>query len=143
MGYEWAHSGFVELKPGTTLQDVLNLFPCDDEEPHLPLTPEGEAELAEGQIRISLRGGLLEYRAEGDRAWLDEQVTAFLTAVADELAAEGWIDYEREDYPVPYGATELARAEARLKEAEASVRCAETELATAKAEIARLGPAQA
>jgi hypothetical protein len=143
MGYEWAHNGSVQLAPGTTLQDVLNLFPCDDEEPHLPLTPEGEAELADGRVWISLKGGWLEYRADGDRSWLDEEVTTFLTAVADKVAAEGWIDYELEDHPVPYGPTELARAEARLREVDLSVRCAEGELAAAKAEIERLRAGQA
>jgi hypothetical protein len=143
MGYEWAHSGTVRLQSGATLQDVLNRYPCADEEPHLPLTPAGEAELEDGHVWLKVDGDFLEYRADGDSSHLDQGVTDFLQAVADELAAEGWIDYEIEDFEVPFGPTELARARARFESARSGLLAVQHELASAEAEVRRLEGAQA
>ena len=138
MGYEWAHRGSVRLRPGVTLQDVLNLYPCDDDEPHLPLTTTGEAKLEAGHVWLKVDSDSLEYRADGGSFHLDEAVTDFLKAVADQLAAEGWVDYEIEDFEVPFGPTELARAQARLQSARAAISAAQQELASAAAEVRRL-----
>ena len=143
MGYEWAHSGSVRLRSGATLQDVLNLYPCDDDEPHLPLTPIGEAELESGHVRLKLDSDLLEYWADGDKWDLDQTVTDFLQSVADTLAAEGWIDYEIEDFEVPFGPSELSRARARLESAQAAMLATQQELASAEAEVRRLEIPQA
>jgi hypothetical protein len=126
-----------------TLQDVLNLYPCDDDEPHLPLTTTGEAEFEAGHVWLKVDPGSLEYRADGDSFHLDEAVTDFLKAVADHLAAEGWIDYEIEDFEVPFGPTELARAQARLQSARVAISAAQQELASAEAEVRRLEHLQA
>ncbi|HEX4095166.1 MAG TPA: hypothetical protein VHX64_00490 [Caulobacteraceae bacterium] len=143
MGYEWAHSGSVKLRPGTTLQDVLNLYRCNDDQPHLPLTESGEAELEEGHVWLKVDSEFLDYRADGDSFHLDEEVTGFLGAVADELAAEGWIDYEIEDFEVPFGPTPLARAQARLQSARSATKAVQKELVFAEAEVRRLQDAQA
>lgn len=143
MGYEWAHSGSVRLKPGTTLQDVLNLFPCDSDEPHLPLHPSGVAELEDGQVWIKVEHDFLEYRADGDRRTLDEAMTDFLKSVAHGCAADGWIDYEIGDYEVPYGPTELARALARLESARFAQEAATREVSLAEEHVRRISAAQA
>ncbi len=143
MGYEWAHSGSVRLRSGATLQDVLNLYPCEDDEPHLPLTLTGEAELEDGHVWLKVDGDVLEYSADGDGSYLDEAVTNFLQAVADTLAVGGWIDYEIEDFEVPFGSTELARARAHFESARLATQSAQQELASADAEVRRLESAQA
>ena len=143
MSYDWAHRGSVQLKPGTTLQDILNLFPCEDEDPHLPLTLTGEAELEDGAVWIKVQDDFLEYRADGDSLDIDQAVTDFLRAVAEQLAAEGWIDYEIEDYEVPHGPTELARARARLESARSALKAAEGEVAIAQSEVLTLQTNQA
>jgi hypothetical protein len=138
MGYDWAHRGSVRLKPSSTLQDVLNLYPCGDAEPHLPLTPDGEIELEDGHVSIEVSGDMLVYSADGDSIALDDMVTTFLTEVAEELAAEGWIDYELEDFEVPYGPTELLRARARLQSAKGALESAQRAVASAEADVRRL-----
>lgn len=138
MSYEWAHSGTVDLKPGTTLQHVLNLFPCDgDEAPHLPLTPKGEAELAGGGVWLRVEADQLSYRTGGYGVDLDDQVIGFLEAVAAELAAKGWIDYELEDYEVAYGPSDVAKASAKVESARSAVNSAQTALAAAEDELRR------
>ncbi len=144
MSYEWAHYGSIQLKPGTALQEVLNLFPCEQNtEPQLPLHSEGEVSFANGDVWISLEGGLLEYRAGGYSWALDEQVTQFLQSLADNLAAKGWIDYEVEDHEVAFGPTELARAQARVARARSGLQMAEAALANAEEELQRMGGAEA
>ncbi len=138
MGYEWAHYGSVRLKPGTALQQVLDLFPRGDEaEPQLPLDTEGELTLADGDVWIKLEAEVLEYRADGHSGSLDDQVCGFIEALAETLAAEGWIDYEIGDYEVVHGPTELARAQAKLESARSAFESAQTALAKAEAEMRR------
>lgn len=143
MGYEWAHSGSVRLRSGAALQDVLNLYPCEADQPHLPLTPNGEAEFEDGQVWLKVDDGFLEYKAEGDSWWLDETMTEFLRSIAAALAAEGWIDYEVEDFEVPYGPTERSRTQARLESAQTATTRAQQELALVTAAVRRLEQPQA
>ena len=139
MSYEWAHYGSVQLKPNTALQQVLNLYTCDaEDEPRLPLHTTGEVSLEGGDVWIRLDGDLLEYRAEGFSGSLDDQVCDFLKALAAELAVEGWIDYEVEDYEVAYGPSELACAEARLESARRGLESARAAVVRAEEEIRKL-----
>ncbi len=136
MGYEWVHEGSVQLKAGSTLEHVLNLFPDEDgNDPRLPLRSEGEVELLGGDVWIKVESGFLEYRASGDRGVLDDQVTEFLEAVARERAVEGWIDYQVEDFQVAYGPSEFARAEAKLISARGALRSAQSAVAAAEEEL--------
>lgn len=139
MSYEWAHYGSVRVQPGTAFQEVLNLYQCEEgEEPHLPLHGEGEVSLEGGDVWIRLAGDVLEYRAEGHSGLVDDQVCEFLKAVAVEVAAEGWIDYELDDFEVAYGPSELARAQAKVESARHGLQLAQSSLVRAEEELQRL-----
>ncbi len=139
MSYEWAHGGVVRLKPGATLQQVLNLFPREDgAEPLLPLDAEGEVELADGHVRIEVEADTLQYQADGDSGWLDDDVEAFLEALAEALAAEGWIDYQIDDFEVAYGPSERARVQAMVDSARSRLNSAQDALAAVEDVYRRL-----
>ena len=138
MSYEWAHYGSVRLKPNTALQQVLNLYPCEEaEEPHLPLHAMGEVSLEGGDVWIRVDGDLLEYRCGGIGGSLDDQVCVFLRSVADELAAEGWIDYEVDEEEIAYGPSPLACALARVESARRGLEFAQATLLRTEEELRR------
>ena len=142
MSYEWTHGGMVRLKPDTTLQQVLNLFPQEEgTDPLLPLDAMGEVELADGHVRIEVEADTLQYQADGDSGWLDDDVETFLEAVAEELAAEGWIDYQIDDFEVAYGPSERARVQAMVESARSRLNSAQDALAAAEDVYRRLAGA--
>lgn len=114
-------NGIVDLKPDTTIREVLNLYwengcPMDDDEDLSDVTHEFVD--YDCNVRLTIEGNQLGYIvdfADGSYIFVD-QFEGFLEGIAEQYATKGWISWEGEpgdnQQQVAYGPTELDKLRA-------------------------------
>jgi hypothetical protein len=129
--------GGVELKEGTTLEDLKALFyeiteEPKLEEPQLPLIVETvfrPFDALHDEVEFKFEHGLLEYNLDADLSYDDwDAFKLFLRLIGERFATKGWTHYERntdetyaEDEEEYFGPDEAARHQAEVDSAWAAL----------------------
>lgn len=133
-------NGIVDLKPDTTIREVLNLYwengcPWDDDEDLTDVTHEYND--FDDQVRLVVEGDQLGYTVDFSDGSYDfvDQFEGFLKAIAEQYATKGWISWEGEpgddQQQVAYGPTELDKLRAVAAQAHSELEAAQQNYAAA------------
>lgn len=155
--HEISFSGTVNLKPGTTWQQIKVLYqqnvPDKDDDSgnlQLALDVEPTPTLDEwmsmlsnedyGYVHFQFGGDQLSYSVGGEHSYtFVDEFEDFLTALAAVYAASGWISFEgEEDHETTYGPTEIDSLKALIAHREQGVVAAQASLTSAIKQLQEL-----
>lgn len=143
-------NGTVDLKPDTTIREVLNLYwengcPWDDDEDLTDVVSDYDD--YDCAVRLVVEGDQLQYTVDmGDGSYdFCDAFEGFLKGIAEQLAAKGWISWEGEagddQQQVAYGPTELDKLRAVAEQAGIELEAAQTKYKTALEALTSATPA--